>query len=189
MTVPAPDGTTVDGWAVPASTNGVQPAENPDDDLFDADWNRPKRANRLTFVLVAALVAALAFAGGVAVQKKHDAGLAASATAGRARGAGGFGGTTEGGATGQAGTTGQGGAAAQGGGPPVAIGTVKSISGSTLTITNFAGTVVTVTVPPTATVTTPGLGGLAPGATVSVAGTTNADGTVTATTVTSRKAG
>ena len=64
---------------------------------------------------------------------------------------------------------------------------MKSISGTTLTITNFAGTVVTVTVPPTATVTTSGLGGLAVGATVSVAGTPNPDGTVTATSVTSRK--
>jgi hypothetical protein len=72
---------------------------------------------------------------------------------------------------------------------PVAIGTVKSISGTTLTITNFAGTTVTVTVPSTATVTTPGLRGLTVGATVSVAGTTNADGTVTATSVTSRRTG
>ncbi len=194
MTVPAPDETTTDAWAAaPASPNGVHPtaAQDPDDDLFEPDWNRPKRTNKLTFVLLAALVAALAFAGGVAVQKHHDAGLAASATAGRARGAGGFGGA--GGAAGTGGA-GAGGTAAggtgqtAGGGPPVAIGTVKSLSGTTLTITNFAGTVVTVTVPPTATVTTPGLGGLAVGATVSVAGTTNADGTVTATSVTSRKA-
>jgi hypothetical protein len=190
MTVPAPDRTL--------SRNGVQPAaaQDPDDHLFEPGWNRPKRTNKLTFVLLAALVAALAFAGGVAVQKQHDARLAT--TAGRTRGVGGFGGAAGFAGTGGAGgTTGQGGASGQGaggspastGGMPVAIGTVKSISGTTLTITNFAGTTVTVTVPSTATVTTPGLRGLTVGATVSVAGTTNADGTVTATSVTSRRTG
>jgi hypothetical protein len=44
-------------------------------------------------------------------------------------------------------------------------------------------------VPPTATVTTSGLAGLKPGAPVSVTGTTNPDGSVTATSITSRTTG
>jgi hypothetical protein len=55
-----------------------------------------------------------------------------------------------------------------------------------LTLTNFAGKTITVTVPPTATVTTSGLAGLKPGAPASVTGTTNPDGSVTATSITSR---
>ena len=46
---------------------------------------------------------------------------------------------------------------------------------------------ITVTVPPTATVTTDGLGGLVAGDTVSVTGTKAADGTVTATSVTGHR--
>jgi len=72
---------------------------------------------------------------------------------------------------------------------PVAVGTVTSINGNTLTLTNFAGKAITVTVPPTATVTTAGLGGLKPGAPVAVAGTANPDGSVTATSITSRTTG
>jgi hypothetical protein len=45
------------------------------------------------------------------------------------------------------------------------------------------------TVPSTATVTTTGLAGLKPGAPVAVAGTTNPDGSVTATSITSRTGG
>jgi hypothetical protein len=170
-----------------------KPADDPaplDDDLFAEDWDKPRRTNRLTGVLVALIVAALAFTGGVTVQKAHDKGLvAASATRARGAGAGSTGGTAAGGTapggTAPGGRTGGAGGTAS----PVAIGTVKSISGSTLTLTNFSGTVVTVTVPPTATVTTDGLGGLVAGMTVAVAGTTAADGTVTATSIASRRTG
>jgi hypothetical protein len=72
---------------------------------------------------------------------------------------------------------------------PVAVGIVKSVSGTTLTLTNFGGTVVTVTVPTTATVTTDGLGGLTAGETVSVAGTEAADGRLTATSVVGHRSG
>ena len=59
-----------------------------------------------------------------------------------------------------------------------------------LTLTNFAGKTVTVTVPPNATVTTTsGLAGLKPGAPVSVTGAANPDGSVTATSITSRTTG
>ena len=69
------------------------------------------------------------------------------------------------------------------------VGTVTAFNGNTLTLTNFAGKTITVTVPPTATVTTSGLGGLKPGAPVAVAGTANPDGSVTATSITSRTTG
>ena len=81
------------------------------------------------------------------------------------------------------------GAGGAGGASPVAVGTVTSINGNTLTLTNFAGKTVAVTVPPTATVTTSGLGGLKPGAPVAVAGTANPDGSVTATSITSQPTG
>jgi hypothetical protein len=58
-----------------------------------------------------------------------------------------------------------------------------------LTLTNFAGKTITVTVPPTVTVTTSGLAGLKPGAPASVTGTANPDGSVTATSITSRTTG
>jgi hypothetical protein len=172
-----------------------------DDDLFEPDWDKPRRTNKLTYVLIALLVAALGFAGGVMVQKNHDKALAVAAAGTRARagqfaglgGAGGGGGGSGSGGSpgGGAGTSSGSGGAAGGGGTatPVAIGTVKSVSGTTITITNFAGKVITVTVPPTATVTTNGPGGLVAGATVSVAGTTSADGSVTATSVTSHATG
>jgi hypothetical protein len=219
MTSPADDltATPPTAWHPQAVPPDPEPVAD-DDDMFAEGWDAPKRTNRLTVVLVALILAAVAFAGGVVVQKAHDSTLVSGAA--RARGAGGFGGAGAGGgagATGRAGGAGgAGGGAAAGsgaaggsggatggdtaggdtaggngtgatGGPaatPVAVGLVKSISGTTLTLTNFGGTVITVTVPPTATVTTDGLGGLVAGDTVSVTGTKAADGAVTATTVT-----
>ena len=82
------------------------------------------------------------------------------------------------------------GAGAGGGEAPIAVGTVASVNADRLTLTNFAGKTVTVTVPPNATVTTTsGLAGLKPGAPVSVTGAANPDGSVTATSITSRTTG
>ena len=81
-------------------------------------------------------------------------------------------------------------AGAGGGEAPIAVGTVASVNADRLTLTNFAGKTVTVTVPPNATVTTTsGLAGLKPGAPVSVTGAANPDGSVTATSITSRTTG
>ena len=150
------------------------------DDLFDdPDWSPPRRTNRLTVVLAAALVAAAGFLGGVFVQHVHDAGTGAQGASARGGGARGGGqGAAAAAAAAQPPTT----AAAA----PIVVGTVASIADSTLTVTNFAGAAVTVTVPPTATVTTPGLHGLTVGAPVSVIGTKGADGVVTAVSITSR---
>src|SRR6185312_15109404 len=41
-------------------------------DPFDAEWDRPRWTNRLTWVLVAAVAAALAFAGGLLIERQYD---------------------------------------------------------------------------------------------------------------------
>jgi hypothetical protein len=189
---------------------GPPQVEEDEEDLFGREWDRPPRTNRLTALLATGLLAVLAFAGGVFVQKNNDAGLtsstASAVSALRSRAAaGGFGGSASGGFAGSGsggfGGSAAGGSAAGGAGSgsgsgsggtaasdiPVVVGTLHTISGATLTVMNFGGTVVTVKVPATATVTTTGLGGLTVGASVSVAGTKAADGTVTATAVTSRR--
>jgi len=244
-------------------------------DPFGAEWDRPRWTNRLTWVLVAAVVAALAFAGGLLIERQYDTTLLTSARgtarpaggglaiaglgggrsgAGRAAnasgsgaggssgpagagsasgGAGGAGAGEGGGANGASGASGAAssgagagpgagdgaagpanGAGAGGGGggaappangangagagtpagagdgeAPIAVGTVASVNADRLTLTDFAGKTVTVTVPPNATVTTSGLAGLKPGAPVSVIGTANPDGSVTATSITSRTTG
>jgi len=244
-------------------------------DPFGAEWDRPQWTNRLTWVLVAAVVAALAFAGGLLIERQYDTTLLTSARgtarpaggglaiaglgggrsgAGRAAnasgsgaggssgpagagsasgGAGGAGAGEGGGANGASGASGAAssgagagpgagdgaagpanGAGAGGGGggaappangangagagtpagagdgeAPIAVGTVASVNADRLTLTDFAGKTVTVTVPPNATVTTSGLAGLKPGAPVSVIGTANPDGSVTATSITSRTTG
>jgi hypothetical protein len=203
-----------------------EPYDADDTDLFEPEWDRPKATDRITVLLAAALVGVVGFAGGIAAQKKHDAGLPASSAAlastlPHRTGSGGFGGAGSGGGWGGTGSgeglggpasgTGAGSAAggfgpltgtsggtaaasgAGGSGPgsssgvPVVVGTVRAVSETTLVVTNFAGTAVTVHVPASATVTTPGLGGLTVGATVSVSGTRRADGSVTATAVVSRR--
>lgn len=233
MTEPTTAGPAVSGADEPTQVlPPVIPAAPPppsdhDDDFLDAEWQRPRRTNRLTWILLAAIVAALAFAGGVAVQKGHDAGLVGTAARARtgggafggqgsgAAGAGGAGGDRAGAAgaggasgdrAGAGGAGGQGSGAGSAGGAggdragadgaagtgaagtstPVAVGTITTVSGQTLTLTDFGGTVVTVHVPATATVTTPGLGGPSVGSPVSVVGTKAADGSVTATAVTVR---
>ena len=206
-------------------------------DPFGAEWDRPRWTNRLTWVLVAAVVAALAFAGGLLIERQYDTTLLTTARgtarpaggglavaglgggrsgAGRAANASGSGaggssgpaaaGSASGGASGGAGDGGGSGGAsgagarrraaagsgagAGGGDAPIAVGTVASVNADRLTLTNFAGKTVTVTVPPNATVTTTsGLAGLKPGAPVSVTGAANPDGSVTATSITSRTTG
>lgn len=152
----------------------VDPAPDDDLDLLDPAWTPPQRINRLTLVLAAGLVAALGFAGGVLVQKRHDAGLAGPSAAGAAgrnfrAGAGGGSGTAD--------------------GTPVVVGKVASVAAGTVVVENFAGTRVTVHVGATTPVTVPGMTGLQVGATVSVAGAKATDGSVNATSVVSRGTG
>jgi hypothetical protein len=188
---------------------------DPDDDLF-AGWEPQRRVNRITVVLAACLLVVAGFAVGAVVAKRSAASTSGTAArsagatgatgregfGGFAGGAGGFrnggaagaGAGGAGGAAGVPGGTGAGagaGAGAAGGGggstgTPVVVGTVTSVSATRITVKNFAGTTVVVRVAARTPVTTPGVGGLRKGQTVSVEGTRASDGSVTATAVVSR---
>jgi len=201
---PSGDGPTSVLDAVPADDARIADGDpgDPDDgdpgdpELFvDEQWDRPPRSNRLTRMLLVAILVVAGFGGGVLLQKKHDAGSTSSTSAsglpaGFSRGAGARGGLGTGlggtgtGASSPGGVTGSGAATTV----PVVVGTVQAVSGTTLTVQNFAGTVVTVTVPATATVTTSGLTPLSAGTTVSVSGVKQPDGSVVASAITARAA-
>jgi hypothetical protein len=216
---PGPHANGVGGVGDPSASEGADPGADSGDpdaedlDLLDQVWTPPRRVSRFTVILAAGVVAALGFAGGGLVQKQHDAGLAGASNSGAAAArsfarANGFGGTgaTGGfgaGAPGTGGTAGSGaagsGAAGSGGtgsggsgaasGTPVVVGTVVSVGQGTLVVQNFAGAKVSVHVPAGTPVTAASLTGLRAGMTVSVTGTKAADGTVTATSVSSRSNG
>lgn len=161
-----------------------------DDEWLLAPQHR-RRVSTLTTALVAGIVIALAFTGGVLVQKHHDQGATSSSL--RAGLSGGFpvglsavgslpGGNSSTGAT-SSGTNGANVSA------PAVIGTVVSVHGRVLTVRNLGGKTVRVTVPVDVKVTqqtSHDLASLAHGRSVAVEGTTDADGTVTASTITSR---
>lgn len=171
-----------------------------DADLLPAEARSP--VNRWTIGLIAAVLMVGSFGAGAYAQRGTGSTDQTTAAGGLARpggtgrqggygqfGGGGFGGQAPGGAPG----TGQG-AAGSGQGAaatPVVVGQVVSVSGSTLTVKNFAGATVKVTVPEgtavSVTASTP-LAGLKAGTTVSVSGTKGSDGSVTATGVTARAA-
>ncbi|WP_285616490.1 DUF5666 domain-containing protein [Kineosporia sp. NBRC 101677] len=172
-------------------------AVQPDD--LDLLAENGRKVTRLTVFLMAAVLAALAFVGGVVVQKQFGTSGGASAMGGMPSGmAGGMGGSMPGGGYGGGGFGGAaaGGANSQqrtGGGAesasatPVVVGTVTKVSGRTLTVKNFAGKSVTVKVPAGTTVSDSSdsaLSGLAKGVSVSVVGEKASDGTVTATSIT-----
>ena len=173
----------------PGSGDQVADDENSSDendsDLFgDEQWDRPPRTNRLTRVLLVAILVVAGFGGGVLVQKHAGSSSGSASSFPSGFPTGGFSPGARGGTSAAAG--GSGAASSQ---APVVVGTVKSVSGTTVLVANFAGTVVTVTVPATATVTTPGLTPLAAGETVSVSGAKKADGSVVATAIVARAAG
>jgi hypothetical protein len=174
----------------PRTPRPPEASDDLDDDLF-AGWEPQRRVTRLTVVLAACLLVVAGFAVGAVVAKRATsgttataAGLAGAGGAAAREGFGGFGGGAggfRGGGTTGAGTTG-----GAGTGSPVVVGTVASVAANRITVTNFAGKTVVVRVPPRTPVTTPGLGGLKKGQTVSVEGTRASDGSVTATAVVSR---
>ncbi|RKS73829.1 hypothetical protein CLV35_2322 [Motilibacter peucedani] len=188
------------------ATERLPAAETPvdetsgDDDLRSllAEHSGP-RLSTVTLGLIGALLLTGAFAGGALVERGAGGSTTAGAVpggpaqgGGRAFGGyGGFagaqGGTVPGGAQRGAGSAQSAGGTAD---APAAIGSVVSVKGGTLTIKNFAGKTVTVTVPSgtsvTSTTTTP-LSSLKAGASVVVSGTTASDGTVTASGITTSK--
>jgi hypothetical protein len=165
-----------------------------DDDADITALPPRRRVPGLTKVLFIAIIGTLAFAGGVLVQKQHDAALATTPaslaslfagglpTGGGGGLSGGLGGapTSSAPATGGSGSTGD---------VPVLIGTVVSVSGSELTVKDLGGTSHVVQATATTTISVVSAdwsASLKVGATVSIEGSKAADGSVTATAVTQR---
>jgi hypothetical protein len=165
------------GVPAPPYDDGEEPAFRP----------RPrKRAHALTYVLAALVIAAAGYVVGVQVQKHDDKNSSSSASsiANRFRNAAAAAGTGTGTGTG-AGRGGAGGGGGFGGGRTV--GTVKLVdgknvyitdaSGNTIKISTNAGSQLSKTVAAT-------VKDIAPNDTVIVSGTPNADGSITATSIT-----
>jgi hypothetical protein len=151
--------------------------------------------SRTTLALGGVLLIIGGFVGGVLVQKNFGTASTSAVAAGAAAGAngrGGFGGAGGAGGTGGAGqpATGQAGAGAGTGSGNATTGTVKLVDGTTVYVTTANGQVITVKTSSSTTVRVAQSGALkdlTAGATVTVQGTANADGVITATQVTSQK--
>lgn len=162
-----------------------------DDDEFGAVPPPQRRIPLVTGLLVLGVALALTFTSGVLVQKHHDAGTTAATSGAGAFPAGGFPGGAGGGFPNGSGSTapsasGDSTATTSG---PVVIGTVVSVRGKTMTVKDLGGKqhVVHLSAATTATKTTTiTVDALTAGTTVSVEGTTNADGSVGATAITTR---
>jgi hypothetical protein len=145
---------------------------------------------KVTLGLIGAVLLAGGFVGGIAVGKHSASSKTTTSNAGagggtRTRGGytGGFGGT---GGTGGANGGGTGGTGAGRGG--AVTGTVTAVSGTTITITDSTGKTVTVDTNPQTTVTigkTGAVSDLATGSQVTVLGTPDSSGTITARSVVS----
>jgi hypothetical protein len=163
-----------------------------DVDAYEEDWEPtassalpPRRRRRLvtpaSAVLVAVLIAALGFIGGVEVQKgQADGGGGAAAS-----GVGGAGGAASARAAGGGASVGPGGFAGRGGAQGDAtIGSVVNKRGSTLYVKDSDGTTVRVKTsshPKINRTATASAGAIHPGDTVIVQGTKSSSGTITAT--------
>jgi len=159
-----------------------------DDEEWVTQARKGLRVPAITGLLVLLLFAVIGFWGGAILQKHHDnktatsraAAALASALTSRRGAAGATGGT---GATGGAGGAG----AFGGGGAGRTIGTVTDVEGSTVYVTNAAGSIVKVNLAPTTNITktTPGTpADIALGSTVIVTGTAASDGSTTASAIT-----
>ena len=151
--------------------------------VIEEDWDhepvpvRPvrRRLGPITLLLVGALLATTAFAGGVMAEKSR-VGTAANATAalpsGATAAAGRFGAGTSTGPTGASGGA--------------TSGTVKLIDGTKIYITDSNGTIVKIATTPQSqiSITAPGsVTAIKPGDNLTVSGATGADGTITAANV------
>jgi hypothetical protein len=149
-------------------------------DEFEALPPRPRRrlVTPLNAGLLGVLLVALGFIGGVLVEKGQGGGSAGTAGAARRGFAGGAAAAAAGGA-GRAG-------AAAGAGAGVTVGTVSSVSGHTLYVTDAQGNTVRVRAASGAKVsrTSPvAVSAIHPGDTLIAQGATGSDGTLTATTL------
>ena len=162
-------------------------AEPPDARDIASELAAPPRRKLpwLPLLLTAGMIAGLGFAGGAYFQKTNGTAAATGFPSGAQRpggtgGAGGYGGFG-GGAAGGAGT-GTGGT-----GTTATTGTVKLVDGDTVYLTTGSGTVVKVTTKSSTKITTVKTGrttDLLPGQSVTVQGSTDTSGNVTAATVT-----
>jgi hypothetical protein len=154
-------------------------------DLLDEEWlSAPSRRSRLRGFLVVLLAAALVFLGGVEVQRRYGAAPASAPASGPPL----LGGSLPAGPTGggpQASTSGATGSADE----AAVIGTVQSVQGDVWTVKDLGGTLHEVTVSSTVRIvreTSVAASDVETGATVDVAGTTDDDGRLAATTITLR---
>jgi hypothetical protein len=212
-------GSGLDGWRSADATEPMRPdigdpvatgqydadevgwvgaAIGPADEDLDLLAESNRRPGKLTITLAAGILVAAAFVGGVLVQKHYGTAATPAASsrfnrqlagfgggAGGGGGGGGFGGY---GNLGAGGATGGGAAAAAD--TPAVVGQVVKVSGTTVTVKNFAGKTFTVKVPAGTTISLSSslsLTGLKAGTSVSVVGKTAADGSITASAVTARK--
>jgi len=175
-------------------------AEPPDARDIAAELAAPPRRKLpwLSLLLAAGVIAAGSFAGGALVEKNNNSGsgaagaasafakLRAGATGGTGTGAGGFTrGTGTGSTTGGGFGGGFGGASGAAGG--ATTGTVKLVDGNTIYVTNSSGNIVKITTGSSTTVSiakSGTVGQIQPGQTVTVRGTTDSSGNVTASSVT-----
>ena len=177
-TVPL-DAAAPGGDSTPADL--ASPVDWTADDAEFAEVPPKRQVPALTKLLVVGIALVLSFAGGVLVQKLHDASLT-STVAAFPGGAGGIPAFLSG-----AGATGSGSSAAASG--PVLVGTVVSVSGGDITVKDLGGTSHAVHTSAATGLATTGAAwstSLPPGTTVSIEGTKAQDGAVTATTITRR---
>ncbi|MDX6313385.1 MAG: hypothetical protein QOF84_182 [Streptomyces sp.] len=173
------------------SDDVYQPEEQPEDVLanppdardISAELSAPPRRKLPwpTLLLTSAVVAVLAFTGGVLVEKGQSSGSATpgGAAAGGAR----FGAAASAGTGGQA----PGGGNASGAGSGMTAGTVKVVDGSTIYVTDAQGNIIKVKTGKSTQVSVAKSGkvsDLKPGQTVTVRGSQSSSGDITATTVT-----
>jgi hypothetical protein len=164
-----------------------------DDDGFDDEFGAPasrRRLSRFSTLLIAGIVIALAFTGGVLVQKRATSSSASTAGGLPNFGSGGFpsGFPGAGGGSGagtSSGSTGSGSTSTV----PVLVGTVVKASSTEVTIKDLGGTthvVRTTDATKVTTVTTVPVTKLTAGQSVTVNGTKTSDGSVDATAVSAR---
>jgi len=174
----------------PAPEPGTDQEYDDFDDGFD-DAPPGRRLPRVTLLLLAALLVAAGFAGGILVQKHAAPATAATGVPSFGGGfpTGGFpaGGAGQGASTGAATGTGTGSSSTTD--SPVVIGTVVGVDGTTVIVKDLGGTQHKVTTTPSTTVSetkTLPTNQLKAGQSVVVNGSKKSDGTITATSVTAR---
>ena len=177
-------------------SDGTSVVDEPDDFADDFDDAAPgRRVPRLTMLLLAAVLVAVGFTGGVLLQKHAVAGTTATGVPSFGAGfpSGGFpgagGGQPPGSGTGTGTGTGSTSGSASSAGSPVVIGTVARVDGTTVIVKDFGGKEHKVTTTSDTTITRSApvpASELKAGQSVRVDGSKKSDGAIVATSVTAR---